>query len=396
MSDKESVARLNLFDLLLLFVKWRLLFAVNFFLAVIVAVIVALTLPVWYSSSATLLPPSGGGGGLPSFLPSDLKGVAANFGLDVPTDEIYQTILSSRSLKEAICLRFNLKEVYEMSDELFLEDVIEAFKGHFTIVTRKDNSIVITVEDRDPDRAAEMANACIEELDRLYRNITSESARKNRIYIGKRLDRINDSLAVLQDSIVAFQRFTNAISIPDQTMAMINAASDIKAQQIAIDVRLDVMRNNLGPNHPLVSQLRSTSDELGSQYEQMINGSEGGLFISLQELPSLGRQYADFLRKMRIQSSLLEFVYPQYESAKIKEERETANVQILDRGVVPNYKSRPPRKLIVLITGAVSIIITLVIVLVLEYMRSLSERNQEDWRKVQEITRTFWVRRKKR
>ncbi len=395
MIEKEPVARLNLFDLLLLLVKWRLLFIVNFFLVIIIAVIVALTLPVWYSSSAIILPPSGGGGGLPSFLPADLKGVAANFGLDLPTDEIYQTVLSSRSLKEAICKRFNLREVYKIPDELFLEDVVETFNGHYSIATRDDDAIIIEVEDKSPERATEMANACIEELDRIYRNITSETARKNREYIGKRLAKVNDSLSTLQDSIVSFQQSTNAISIPDQTIAMINAASDLKAKQIANDVKLDVMRNNLGQNHPVVAQLQMMSTELGSQYDDMITGREGGLFIGLQELPKLGRRYADIIRRIRIQASLMEFIYPQYESAKIQEERETANVQILDRAVVPNYKSRPARKVIVLISGTLSIIVTLVLVLILEYVFTLSKRNQEDWAKVQKIMSTLGLGRRK-
>ncbi len=391
MSEKEPVAHLNLFDLLLLLVKWRLLFIVNFFLVVIVAVIVALTLPVWYSSNAVILPPSGGGGGIPSFLPSDLKGVAANFGLDIATDEIYQTVLSSRTLKEAICKRFNLREVYKIPDELFFEDVVESFNGHYSLTTRKDNAIVIEIEDKDPERSADIANACIDELDRIYRNITSETARKNRTYIGKRLQRVNDSLSLLQDSIVSFQKTTNAISIPDQTIAMIHAASDIKAQQMANDVKLDVMRNNLGQNHPMVEQLQLMSEELESQYDRMISGQEGGLFIGLQELPELGRKYADIIRRVRVQSSLLEFIYPQYESARIQEERETANVQILDRAVVPNYKTRPARKLIVMVSGALSVVVTLVIVLILEYTFSLSKKNEEDWKKVQKIINTFRI-----
>ena len=183
----DPVVRLNLFDLLILMVRWRKVFIVNFLLVVILAVIIALTLPVWYSATSIILPPSGGSSSLPSFLSKDLVGVASSFGLDMPTDDIYQTVLSSRTIKERIVERFNLCDVYEMDSTAFPEDVIAAFEGHLNISTRDDQAIEIIVEDQSPERAAAMANACVEELDRLYRDITSETARNNRIFIPIRL-----------------------------------------------------------------------------------------------------------------------------------------------------------------------------------------------------------------
>jgi len=389
MNEKEPVARLNLYDLLLLLAKWRKLFIVNFLLVVAIAVVIAMTSPVWYSATTVILPPSGGGGGLPSFLPSDLKGVAANFGLDIPTDEIYQTIFSSRSMKEGIIERFNLREVYEMSEDVFLEDIVAAFESHLEIVTRDDNAIVITVEDRSPELAAEMANGCVAELDRIYRNITSETARKNRIYIGRRLQQVSDSLASLQDSMVSFQKTSNVVNLSEQMFAMINAAADLKARQIATEVEMDVMRNSFGANHPMVAQLKATSSELSERYAAMLTGEEGDMFIGIQELPALSRQYAEIVRRVRIQNSLIEFIYPQYESSLIQEERETANVQIIDVARVPQRKSRPPRRAIVMIAAVGSFFATLVMVLLWDYLRTLREKKTEDWSKVQEIMQSF-------
>lgn len=394
MKENEPAVRLNLYDLLILMVRWRYLLIVNFILVVTVAVIVALTLPVWYSARTTILPPSGGSGGMPSFLPKDLVGVATSFGLDVPTDEIYQTVLSSRTLKERIIDRFNLREVYEMDEEVFPEDVVEAFESHMTVETRKDQAISITVEDRSPKLAADMANACVEELDRLYSDITSETARKNRTFIGRRLQRVNDSLAILQDSLMAFQQESNAISLPDQVMAIIKASSDIKAEQLATEVELEVLRNSFGSDHPLVNQLQTTCNQLQDKYYEMISGAEGGLLIDMQDLPEISRRYADIVRQVRIQNALIEYIYPQYENARIQEERETANVQILDKAREPNKKSRPSRRLIVMIAAVASILATLVLVLVFEYWRLLPDKNIEDWEKVQRIKRALWGKRK--
>ncbi len=390
--EKEPVVHLNFFDLALLLVKWRKLFIVNFLIVVAVAVVMVLVLPVWYTSYSVILPPSGGSGGIPSFLPSNLKGVAADFGLDVPTDQIYQSILNSRSLKENIIERFDLRNVYEMSDKVYDELVIETFASHYEVETRKDEAIRITIEDQSPKRSAEMADACVEELDKLYRKITSETARNNRLFIGKRLGQATDSLSILQDSLMRFQESTNAVSLSDQMFATINAAADMKARQIAGEIQLDVLKSSYGSEHPKVSQLERTTFELGKRYEKILSGSEGDLFLGLQDMPQISRKYAEFVRRVRVKQTLLEFIYPQYESSLIQEQRETANVQILDRARVPERKTRPPRRIIVMIAGAASILFTLVLVLVIEYIQTLPQKNNEDWQKVQKIRKNLWRR----
>ncbi|HHE46520.1 MAG TPA: hypothetical protein ENL08_02300, partial [Bacteroidetes bacterium] len=326
-------------------------------------------------------------GGLPSFLPSELKGVAMNFGLELPTEEIYQTILGSRTLKERIVERFKLREVYRMSEDVFPEDVLDAFSSHYFVETLEDQSIAVSVEDRDPELAAAMTNACVEELDRVYSSITRETARKNRIYIGSRLQQVEDSLMALADSIKRFQKSSRAISIPNQVEAMIQTAADIKAEILSNDIQLEIMRTSLGENHPSVSQLRITNRELKDKYDRLLSGEEGGFSLSLDDLPELNRQYAQLIREVKIQNALQEYIYPQYESARIQEERETANVQVLDYARVPNKKSRPPRKMIVLIAAFMSVIVTLIAVLLLEYWRTLPQRNRADWEKMQNILR---------
>ena len=357
----------------------------NFIIVVVLAVAIALLLPIWYSATTVILPPSGGSGSLPSFLPADLKGVATSFGFDTASEEIYQTILSSRTILERIVERFDLRQVYKMDDDDFIEDVLEAFLGHMEVNTHDDGSIGIKIEDRSAQRAADMANACVEELDRIFSGITSETARKNKLFIGKRLAQMNDSLAMLQESLRHFQEVNNAISIPDQLMAMIRAGADLKAEQLANKVELDVMQSSFGSDHPLVKQLKLTNDAYEEKFQNLIDGKEGDIFLSIRELPALGQEFAEIMQKVRIQAALIEYIYPQYESANLTELRETANVQVLDRAVKPNRKSRPPRKLIVILSAMASVIGTLVLVLILEYWRNLRTKNEDDWSKVESI-----------
>ncbi len=389
MEEKDTVAKLNFYDLVLLLAKWRKLFIVNFVVVVLITVIIVLRMTVWYSASAVILPPTGGGTGLSAFLPSDLKEVASSFGLDMPSGDIFQTILKSRTLKERLIDKFDVRENYNMAEDVFFEDLLKTFEAHYDVTTRDDNTIIVTVEDKSPERSAAMANEAVRTLDQIYSQITSDNARANRIYIGERLEKINDSLNTLQDSIIAFQNEYKAISITNQTMATIEAASELKAQQIAAEIEIEIMRNSFGADHPTIDQLKSASQEYGKKYNDILYGKEGDLFLSLNDLPKLGRDYADLLRKAKIQSTLIEYIYPQYEAAKIQEDRETSNIQLIDPAKVPNRKAKPPRRLIVTVAAVASLIGTLVLVLLFEYWKSIPEKNPHDWKKIQEIGSTL-------
>jgi len=389
MQEDVPVTRLNILDFLAILIKWRKLFLVNFLIVCLLASVFALLVPVWFTAVAVILPASGGGGGFPAFLSKDLSSIASTFGFESPSENVYQTILQSRTLKERVIERFRLREVYKLKPSLAAEKVLRVFDKHFVIETREDMAIAIKVEDQNPERAATMANACMDELDRIFRDISSETARKNRTYIGRRLAQVQDSLTSIEDSLKRFQQITGAVSIPDQISAMIKAAADLKAQQLSNDVKLEVMRGGFGDNHPMVEQLARASGELEDKYEALLAGEEGRLFLAMESLPELGQRYADIFRQSLIQEKLLEYIYPQYESALIQEERESSNIQVLDRARVPQEKTRPQRKMIVTSAGGVSILFTLVMVLVLEYWRSLPTRNAGDWAKWQRILGFF-------
>jgi len=389
MPSEEPVVRLNLYDFLLLITRWWKLFLFNFIAAGIITSAIVLLVPVWYKATTVILPPTGGGSGLPSFLSQDLAGIASTFGLETPTGEIYQTILTSQTLQERLIERFHLRDAFKIPAGAFPEDVLRILGKRMAVLTREDQAIEVSFIDTDAQRAADLANGAVEELDNVYREITSKSAHNNRVYIGKRVAEINDSVAVLQDSLIAFQKSHKLISLSDQVQAMITAAAQLKAEQLSNDIQLNVMRNSFGNKHPQIGQFEAKSRELGATYDAILEGRKGDLFMAMQSIPEAGRQYGDLLRQIQIQSTVLEFIYPQYESARITEERETANVQILDVARTPKKKFKPPRTTIVLASCALTVFATLGLILLLEYWRKLPEKNARDFEKIKQVVANF-------
>ncbi|MFN3821599.1 MAG: GumC family protein [bacterium] len=386
MAEPVPSIRIGIFRLVELILRWRKLFIGTMVVAAGISAIVALVLPVQYRALAVILPPSGSGS-LPAFLPRELANVATTFGFEIPFPEIYQTILTSRTLKERLIKRFNLREVYRMPPDTYMEDVIREVDNRMKIKTNEDQSISILFTDRDPNRAAALANACVEELDSIWSGITSETARKNRIFLSRRVSEITDTLKLLQDSIAGFQLKYKAISISDQTQALIKAAADLKAEELANRIKLQILRNSLGDEHPAVKQLSLAVKGFQERADALMTRGEGSLFLAIEDLPEISRQYADLIRLLRIYNTLLEYTYPQYEAARLQEVKEGANVQVLDWARPPDRKYWPPRKLIVLGCTALAFLFSLFYAAIHEYWETLPKKNPEEWNYIESIQR---------
>lgn len=207
------------------------------------------------------------------------------------------------------------------------------------------------------------------------------------MFIEKRLQSTLDTLTKLQEDFATLQQETGVFSVSDQLQLMVNTAGDIKAEQLAMDIQAEVLQNTFGQSHPMTAQYRNISSELGKKFDALIAGTENELIPGLDALPSISRKYTELHRQMRINAQLLEFIYPQYESARIQEQKQSANVQVLDEARVPNRKSKPPRRMIVMVSAIMSVIFTTAVIFIFEYWNKLPKSNPEEWQKIQQFFR---------
>src|SRR5450631_1157037 len=150
----------------------------------IVAIVISLVLPQSYTAAVTLLPPqqnSSVGGALASQL-SSLGGVAALAGGSFSlrnANEMYVAMLKSRVVEDAMVQRFGLMQEY---GKRYSSDARRALERHADVNgSGKDGLIHIAIEDRDPRRAAELANGYIEEFRKLSQHLAITEASQRRL-----------------------------------------------------------------------------------------------------------------------------------------------------------------------------------------------------------------------
>jgi len=348
---------IDLLDYWRVIVKWRKIIGIVVGIAFVGSIIISLILPKRYASTASIFPPQQEGGTMPgvaSQLSGGLGALAGGFlGINAPVDQ-WVAILKSEAVKDAIIKRFDLMKVFEVET---LEDARKTLTGMVEVKKSKEGIVSITVEDRDPQRAAAMANAFVEELDRINKRVVTTSGRRMRVFVEERLKEAKVELAKAEDAIKEFQERNRAVKLDDQSKAIIEAIGTVKGQLMAKEVELQTLLSFATPNNPQAELLKTQVEELKEKLRELEEGkkrlgnpSSKDIFIPTAKIPDLSLQYARLLRDAKVQQTLYELLTQQYEMARIQEAKDTPTVQVLDEAKVPERKSKPRRRQIVMLS----------------------------------------------
>ena len=321
-------------------------------------------IPNRYQSTARLMPPdsnqsgglamaaaalSSGTGGLGS-MASEMLGLKSN-------SDIFVGILSSRTVQDKLIQEFDLKKLYGARR---MEDARLQLAEHTGFaVDRKSQIIAISVTDHDPKRAAAMSEAYVSELNRLVTELSTSSARRERLFLEERLKSVSQDLESAEKELSQFSSKNATIDIKEQGKAMMEAAALLQGQYIAAQSELEGLKQIYSDKNVRVRAVQARIDELRHQLEKMSGKGESAtevsgqptdsLYPSIRKLPLLGVTYADLYRQAKIQEVVLETLTKEYEMAKVQEAKEIPTVKVLDAANIPDKKSFPPRTLIVFI-----------------------------------------------
>jgi len=344
--------------------------------AAVIAAIISLIIPKTYTATARILPPKDqSSGGLAAALSGQLGGVAAlaagalGGSLGGATNaELLVGMLLSRAVTDRILDRFNLQEVYDTKYRVEARE--ELLDNLDTSVSKKSGIITLSVNAHDPERAAAMANAFVHELDRLSRHLNLTEASRKRVFLEERLVQVNKDLASAEDTLRAFQEKYGAIQVEEQAKSMIDLLGTLKGQLMAAQVELGVTRRFASGNNPEVDRLQTQIHEIESRIRDLEQGKgerpSGDIFLPTQEVPELGVRYVRLLRDVKVQESIYELLTKQYEMAKMQEARDAPTIQVLDKAVVPEKKSKPKRVLIVVLTAIMGLLGASIVALIHE------------------------------
>jgi uncharacterized protein involved in exopolysaccharide biosynthesis len=336
----------------------------------VLSVVISLMLPNYYRAGSRLLLPESGGGGIASAILGNLGSAAQSLLGTSGGDYVrYLAILQSRNVLEAVVREFDLVTVYEYQDsETPLDDAIEDLGDFIELyVDNEYDFLSIEVVDRDPQRAAEMANFMVGELDRVNNVLTRQTAGNFRQYVESRYNESQRTRGVLLDSLQSLQRRYGVFDLQAQTEAFFDQIAALRVMVLESEIQYEAMRSQLGETNTQVAALGAVVKAGNEKYQRALDGREQVLPVATGDVPDVVRAFLDFEMERTIQEKILEFVAPMLEQARFEEQRTQESVQVVDPATPPVKKDSPKRSIIVIAATLSAFILVVIYVLVMAW-----------------------------
>ena len=344
----------------------------------IVSLIISLIWPKSYTATAVLMPPrqSSGMGSLLTAELGSLGGMAAlagsSLGIKNPND-MYVGMLKSQTVEDSMVKKFDLMQEYHAH---YMSAARKSFEAHVTVDGNgKDGLIHISVEDHNPEKAAEMANGYVDAFRHLSEGLAITEASQRRLFFQQQLEQAKDNLANAEEALKKTEETTGLIQLDSQARALIETAAALRAQITAKEVQIQAMQTYATGENAQVVEAQQELDGLRAQLAK-IGGSEdnpNSFFPSKGQVPTVGLEYVRKLRDVKYYETIFGIMARELEIAKVDEAREGSFVQVVDPAIVPDYKSSPKRALIVILSTIAGFFIGVLVALVKAGMSRLRE-----------------------
>lgn len=387
----------SLIEFLTVTVKYRwFLFWFVFIITAGATVYALLIADKWYKSTASVLAAEktdllSSLSGLSSLAKgfSASKGLAALTGGNAETDR-YMAILLSATLTDEVIKKFDLKKEYEREDDYY-EKVVKDWQSNFELEVQDEGNLTLTVYDKDPQKAADIANYLVQRLNEINTDLGVTNAKANREFVEKRYFQNIDDINQLESSMQAFQEKYGLIAVPEQLEATVKSMSEIYVELYKKEIEFNVVKERYGADHPLTSVSEIEMKELRKKIDLLNSGKDASqkdvkLLIPFKQAPELGNEYLKIYRNLEIQYKILEFVQPLYEQAKVEEARNTPSVLVLDKAAPADRKAKPKGSLYALLSFVISVIIGLFIVFTLELFNKIKKYDPDKYNYI-----TGWI-----
>jgi capsule polysaccharide export protein KpsE/RkpR len=356
--------------------------------AFILSMLIALLLPKEYEAGARIMPPEQGGNGAAMLAAlvgkssaNGLAGLAGSLIGAKNNSALFVALLHSGTISGHLIEKFDLQRVYHKR----YRDSTAKRLAHLTKITEdpKNGVITIVVTDENRERARDLAQAYLDELNGLVARVNTSSAHREREFIEQRLNTVQTELQRAQLEFSDFSSKNTTIDLKEQTRATVDAGAKLEGQLIVGESELSSLRQIYGDQNVRVRAAEARDAILRRELEranvQSSQGVEGESldathpYPSLRELPRLGVRWANLYRTVRIHETVFDLLSEQYELARIDEAKSIPTIGVIDFPNLPERKSGPHRFLIVLISTALSIIITAIYLLTRRSWMELDE-----------------------
>jgi tyrosine-protein kinase Etk/Wzc len=333
-SDPEG--EVSLLDLAIVLAKHKKMIIGLPMVVALIAIGVALSRPDIYTGTTRILPPQ------PTKSAAQLEnltGLAAGVPPVRNVNDLYIGMLKSRTVADILIQKFDLNRLYGQTYQSYTRKALE---GRTQITSGKDGIITIEVDDLDPRRAAALANAYVEALFELSNVLAITEASQRRLFFERQLAVARNNLANAEKAARSGLESGGLASVEVQSRGILETTARLRAQITAKEIELSAMRTFAADKNPDLLRGRQELLAMQRQLGSIEGTTRGGNGEGSTGAPGL--ENVHLLREVRYHEVLSELLAKQYEIARIDEANNAAIIQVLDKAIEPDRKSKPNRR----------------------------------------------------
>lgn len=326
-------------------------------------------LPSRYVADTLLLPKnaSAGGGG----------GLSALFSMAQPASP-YITLLTSRGLQDDVVRRAGLMQ-------LFHTQSMEAARGALSAVSQifpgGDGTYTIRVRDESATEAARITNTYVDALRALQESMALQAAEAQRRFFETQLAREKDALVAAEQDLERTQEGSGVIDVGAQTQIGLSTIAGLRSQITGLQVQLTALLQSETEQNPQVQTLRSQIGQLQAQehaQESQTSGSSPvGAAGPASRMPRVNLEYARKQREVQYHQALVNSLASHFEDVRLGIGSMGDSFDVIDRAVVPENPTWPPRRMYLLFAGVLSLILGFFAIAIAVAVRRLASDAQQ-------------------
>ena len=364
MGDEDEI---SLIDLLITLGKEKKFILSLTSIVILVAVVVSLLMTHLYTAKTVLMPPQQQQSSAASALASlgALAGLAGGAAGVKNPDEMYVAFMGSDRFLNALIERFHLQERYHTKT---LVDTRTLLKSKAKVMPDKKSGLIsIEFEDEDPQFAADVANAHVQELGHMLDVLAVTDAQQRRVFFESQIKKVQENLSSAE---IAFRQAKEKSGLQVTSVIAetgVRASAELRGQIAAREVQLQSLSRFATAQNPDVQRIASELSAERAQLQKLEQGSGQvvGTTLQLEAVKSY--------RDMKVQEAMLEVLIKQFELARVDEAKEGPLIQVVDLATPPERRSKPKRTLIVLASALAGLFLSVLLAFLKVSLRNVNQ-----------------------
>lgn len=349
--------------------KHKYLILSTVFLATVASIVVAFMLPVWFKSTTNVVPPQTEDSGLGGAI-SGLSNALKDFGLSQLSGAggdtyTFMVVLESRTVIDSLIKKYDLAKEYEIPySEMDL--LREAFSENIYVSYEKEGNYIISIWDKEPERAANIANDYVQIANDLAVKVFRQEKTLSRKHLEKRVSVLDSVLTEIGDSLSKFTKSTMMFAPEEQARSVSEALAELKANKIQSDIMYNFYKKNYGDDYPYTQFYK----EMKAQTEQQVStalekpGFAGD--FSIRNASDVTVQYFKYYTEYETYSKVKAFLLPMLEEARLDESKQVKNLYVIDEAI-PALKKDKPRRSVIVIGSFLAAVVFIIVLILMVY-----------------------------